>query len=106
MFFKKNRQDNENITEEDLNNESSEVGIAIYFTPHIIYVYICENGSLDLSDGGTLEMIDKKDRFIGITGNIITHELLNMNELPEIIETYQLKQLNVPIVQIHVNECF
>lgn len=105
MFFNKRNQLTENDSkpyEDDF--EPEEIGLVIHFTPHIVYLYLCEDGVLDFREERTyLEMTDKSDRYIGVSGTFITLELKNLKELPLILEEYGLNQLNVPIVQKYVS---
>lgn len=84
--------------------EGAKMGVAIYFTPQATYMFLCQNESLTVSDDGVLEMVDTKDRYLDITGSILTVEITHASEVEDIISLYQLKALGLPVITINVSQ--
>lgn len=85
--------------EEVIEKEKTVIGLVIQFTPNAIYLYVLENGYIEIIDGA-IYLEDKDGYSISISGTCVNLELESEKEIKTIIRTYQLEESGLPIIKI------
>ncbi|GAB6552936.1 hypothetical protein bcgnr5378_06190 [Bacillus cereus] len=78
--------------------QKDKVGVIIHFTPAAIFLYTCDEfiGTLE----GTLPFLTEDGDQVEIGGTFISLELDEDFRMDDIIATYKLKEINLPIVEL------